>query len=70
MISLIVGLIVVVTSIYFGLRFWQDVLVVLKGALPLLFLFGGLLAVIAGGTAIRDEAEAKKTEDDQNVESK
>ena len=70
MIALIVGLIVCAVSVYSGLRFWHDVVIVLKGAMPLMFLFGGILAVVAGGTSIRDNVYAKKLEQDKNAESK
>ncbi|MEW6040201.1 MAG: hypothetical protein AB1633_01640 [Elusimicrobiota bacterium] len=70
MMALIIGLIVTVVSIWAGLRYLDQVILVLKGSLPLMFLCGGILAIIAGATAIRDESEAKKLEQEQKPEEK
>ncbi|MDI6640870.1 MAG: hypothetical protein QME68_00975 [Elusimicrobiota bacterium] len=69
MVALIIGLIVAVVAAYVGLAFWlEDVVVVLKGSIPLMFFCGGLLAVIAGITSIKDEIEAKKLEEERKKE--
>jgi formate-dependent nitrite reductase membrane component NrfD len=70
MLSLIIGILVTVASVYAGLKMRSDVATVLKGALPVMFLFGGLLAIIAGGTAIRDKSEARKQQKQDAEESK
>ncbi|OGS27742.1 MAG: hypothetical protein A2297_07850 [Elusimicrobia bacterium RIFOXYB2_FULL_48_7] len=61
MLALIVGLLVVCVSAWIGLNFCLvDIIIVLKGSLPIMFFFGGLLAVIAGITALKDENDASK----------
>jgi len=71
MLALIIGLIVAIVAAYIGLAYWlSDVVVVLKGSIPLMFFCGGILAVIAGITSIKDEIEAKKLEEEQKKEQK
>ncbi len=54
MLSIIVGIIIIVFSLI-GLSNWRaDVLIVLKGLMPLLFLGGGIIVVLAGISGIRD----------------
>ena len=53
MISLLVGLVTVAAGLW-GIFFWSsDLLIVLKGALPVMILMGGLVAVVAGISALR-----------------
>lgn len=69
MVALIIGLIVAVVAAYVGIAFWlRDVIAVLKGSIPLMFFCGGLLAVVAGVTSIKDEIEAKKLEEERKKE--
>ncbi|MFH2071078.1 MAG: hypothetical protein ABIJ11_07765 [Elusimicrobiota bacterium] len=69
MIALIVGVIVAVVSAYVGIEFYlPQIGTVLAGSLPVMFFCGGLLAMIAGATSIKDEAEAKKLEQEQKKE--
>jgi len=71
MLALIIGLIVAIVAAYIGLAYWlSDVVAVLKGSIPLMFFCGGILAVIAGITSIKDEIEAKKLEEEQKKEQK
>ncbi|MAG13149.1 MAG: hypothetical protein CMN78_00985 [Spirochaetales bacterium] len=72
MIALIVGIICVVFAVYsvlpiegWGLRWWDEVLLVLKGGVPLVALFIGLIAVLIGVADIRDRIEAKKEEEEE-----
>ena len=69
MVALIVGIICIVFAVYsvlpiegWGLRWWDEVLLVLKGGVPLVALFIGLIAVLIGVADIRDRIEAKKEE--------
>ena len=69
MVALIVGIICVLFAVYsvlpiegWGLQWWDEVLLVLKGGIPLVALFIGLIAVLIGVADIRDRIEAKKEE--------
>ena len=74
MIALIVGVLCVLFAIYsvlpvdWGLRWWDEVLLVLKGGIPLVALFIGLIAVLIGVADIRDRIEAKKEEEEEAAE--
>jgi hypothetical protein len=46
----------------FGLGWWGDVLVFLRGGLPVIAAFIALIAVFIGIADIKDRAEAKKEE--------
>jgi len=43
-------------------RLWFELWVVLKGVLPAMLLGGGLIAIIAGVSSIKDKIAAKKEE--------
>lgn len=75
MVALIVGIICVLFAVYsvlplegWGLQWWDEVLLVLKGGIPLIALFIGLIAVLIGIADIRDRIEAKKEEEDEQEE--
>ena len=69
MIALIVGLVLIVFSLIavlpFGLGWWGDVLRFLRGALPVMAAFIGLLAVFIGIADLKDRVEAKKEEEEE-----
>jgi len=68
--ALIAGIITVLIGII-GIVRWSDLLVkFLKGSVPLMLVFGGLLAIIAGLTSIKDSIEAKKLEEESKEENK
>lgn len=69
MIALIVGIVFVLFAVYsvlpvegWGIQWWDELILVLKGGLPLLAAFVGLIAVLIGVADIRDRLEAKKEE--------
>jgi NADH:ubiquinone oxidoreductase subunit 3 (subunit A) len=74
MIALIVGLVFVVFAVYsvlpfpWALNWWGPVLEVLKGGVPLLAVFVGLIAVFIGIADIKDKIEAKKEEEEEEEE--
>jgi|YNPNPStandDraft_1061719.scaffolds.fasta_scaffold99466_2 hypothetical protein len=68
MIALIIGIIVVVLGVVGIVQWFSDFVSVLKGAVPPMFVCGGLLAIIAGITSIKDAAEAKKLEEERKKE--
>lgn len=58
--GIIVGVITVILGLK-GLIGWRsDLLIVLKGSLPAIFILGGAIAVIAGFSEIRDEISSKR----------
>jgi len=76
MVALIVGVICVLFAVYsvlplegWGLRWWDEVLLVLKGGIPLVALFVGLIAMLIGVADIRDRIEAKKEEEEEKTEA-
>ncbi len=76
MIALLVGIVFILFSIYsvlpiegWGLQWWDEVLEVLKGGVPILAIFIGLIAVLIGIADIRDKIEAKKEEAEEAKES-
>jgi len=58
------GIVIGVIALLLGLRglivYRAELLTVLKGTMPILFLLGGAIAVIAGISEIKDEASSKK----------
>lgn len=74
MVALIVGLVFVVFAVYsvlpfpWALNWWQPVLEVLKGGVPLLAVFIGLIAIFIGIADIKDKIEAKKEEEDLDAD--
>ena len=63
--ALIVGIILAVFAVFAaipapGLGWWKEILFVLKGLVPLLALFIGVVAVLIGVADIKDSREAKK----------
>ncbi|MDR1902501.1 MAG: hypothetical protein LBQ88_09505 [Treponema sp.] len=62
--ALVLGLLIIAVAIFaaapFGLGWWDDVLIFLRGALPVMALFIGIIAVFIGAADIKDKAEAKK----------
>ena len=66
MVALIVGVVfllfALVSVLPFGFGWWADVLFFLRGALPVMAVFIGLIAVFIGVADIKDRIEAKKEE--------
>jgi len=60
--SIIVGAVVVLLGLWGLLGWWCDFMTVLKGSIPIMLVFGGVIAVIAGLSELKDEQAAKKTE--------
>lgn len=74
--AIIIGLIFLALSVWavlpaslFGLNWGEDVLAVLRGGLPLLGLFVGLIAVFIGIADMKDKAEAKKEEEAEKAKA-
>jgi hypothetical protein len=66
--ALLLGIIIIAAAVFAvlptgtGLGWWNDVLAFLRGALPVIALFIGLIAIFIGIADIKDRAEAKKEE--------
>ena len=73
MIALIVGIVLILLAatacVPFGLAWWQDVIVFLRGSLPVMAVLIGLIAVFIGIADIKDRMEAKKEEEEEARES-
>jgi hypothetical protein len=73
--ALILGILILCAAVLAvlpaGLGWWNDVLVFLRGAVPVIAAFIGLIAVFIGIADIKDRAEAKQEEaEEKNAESK
>ena len=68
MVALIVGIIFIAFAVYsvlpvtWSLQWWTYVIDFLKGGVPILAIFIGLIAVFIGIADIKDRIEAKKEE--------
>ena len=75
MVALIVGIVLLLFAVFsvlsfngWGLMWWDQVLMVLKGGIPIAAVFIGLIAVLIGIADIRDRIEAKKEEEEEEAE--
>jgi hypothetical protein len=75
--ALIIGIVIIAAAVFavlpksagFGLGWWDDVLAFLRGGLPVIVAFIGLIAVFIGIADMKDRAEARK-EEAENAENK
>jgi TRAP-type C4-dicarboxylate transport system permease small subunit len=73
MVALLIGLLFILFAVYsvlpfsWSLNWWEPVLAVLKGGIPLIALFVGLIAVFIGVADIKDRIEAKKEEAEEEA---
>jgi len=69
MIALLVGIVFIAFAVFAcipgPLAWWQDVLAFLRGSLPVMAAFIGLIAVFIGVADIKDRMEAKKEEEEE-----
>ena len=61
--SVIIGAAVVLLGLIGLFGWWGDFLMVLRGSVPAMLIFGGVIAVIAGLSEIKDELASKKKEE-------
>ena len=58
------GIVIGVITVLLGLKgltvYWSDLLTVLRGSLPAIFILGGAIAVIAAFSEIKDEISSKR----------
>ncbi len=73
MVALIVGIVFLAFAAFavvpFGFDWGADVLLFLRGMLPVLAVFIGLIAVFIGIADIKDRIEAKKEEEEEQKEA-
>jgi hypothetical protein len=75
--ALLLGIIILALAVFaalpadvagFGLGWWEDILVFLRGGAPVIAVFIALIAVFIGIADMKDRAEAKKEEAAENRE--
>ena len=73
MVALIVGIVFIAFAVFAcvpgPLGWWADVVAFLRGSLPVMALFVGLIAVFIGVADIKDRVEAKKEEEEEAKEA-
>ncbi|MDR0731514.1 MAG: hypothetical protein LBF63_07580 [Treponema sp.] len=62
--ALLLGLIFFAVAGFAGFAWWGDVLIFLRGALPVIAFFIGLVALFIGAADLKDKAAAKKESGD------
>jgi len=67
--ALIGGIIVAAIGVWLWILWPGQVVIVLQGSIPIMFIAAGLLAIIAGITSIKDYIEAKKLEKEAQQQS-
>lgn len=60
--SIIIGGIVALLGLWGLMGWWSDFILVLRGSVPVILIFAGIIAVIAGLSELRDESASKKEE--------
>lgn len=74
MLALIIGIVLILFALFaglplgWGLDWWNDVLIVLRGGIPILAIFIGFIAMFIGFADIKDKIEAKKEEEEEDQE--
>lgn len=75
--ALLLGIVILVLAVFvalpsetagFGLGWWRDILVFLRGGAPVVAVFIALIAIFIGIADMKDRAEAKKEEAAGNKE--
>ncbi len=76
MIALTIGIVLILFAVYsvlpvpWSLHWWPEVIQFLKGGVPILAVFIGLIAFFVGIADIKDKMEAKKEEAEEKAEKK
>ncbi len=58
--SIAIGAAVAFLGLILLIVWWYEFLFILRGALPVLFIVGGLIALVAGLTELKDTLKSKK----------
>ena len=76
MVALSIGILLVLFAVYsvlpvsWSLQWWPEVIQFLKGGVPILAVFIGLIAFFVGVADIKDKMEARKEEAEEKAEAK
>lgn len=76
MIALLIGLLLVLFAVYsvlpfpWALRWWPEVIQFLKGGVPIMAVFIGLISFFVGIADIKDKIESKREEEEEEEEEK
>jgi len=74
MIALLIGILLILFAVYsvlpfsWSLNWWSDVIQFLKGGVPLIAVFIGLISFFVGVADIKDKIESKKEEEEEEEE--
>ncbi|MBN2552613.1 MAG: hypothetical protein JXB06_07570 [Spirochaetales bacterium] len=74
MIALLIGILLMLFAVYsvlpfsWSLNWWSDVIQFLKGGVPLIAVFIGLISFFVGVADIKDKIESKKEEEEEEEE--
>ena len=60
--GLVIGAVVTLAGLIGLIGWWGDLVTVLKGSIPLVFIFGGVIALVAALSELKDVAASKKEE--------
>ena len=60
--GLVIGAILTLAGFLGLIGWWGDFLTVLKGSIPAILIFGGVIALVAALSELKDEAASKKEE--------
>jgi hypothetical protein len=68
--AIIAGLVAMVVGIWLVIVWWRPFYELVLGCVPPILFFGGLIALIAGISSIKDAARTKKLEEEAKAEEK
>jgi TRAP-type C4-dicarboxylate transport system permease small subunit len=74
MIALLIGILLILFAVFsvlpfsWSLNWWSDVIQFLKGGVPLIAVFIGLISFFVGVADIKDKIESKKEEEEDEEE--
>lgn len=71
MAALLIGLCALLVTFYiilpFGLHWWPDVVLFIRGAFPVILFFVGIVSVVIGIADLKDRSDAKKEEAEEEA---
>ena len=74
MIALLIGILLILFAVFsvlpfsWSLNWWSDVIQFLKGGVPLIAVFIGLISFFVGVADIKDKIESRKEEEEEEEE--
>jgi hypothetical protein len=58
--NIVIGVIITLLGVLGLAGWWHDFITILKGSLPVILIFSGIIAVIAGASELQEKLSAKK----------